>query len=203
MDLLPTSACVARRAALSATIPDRSSGHARVPKPMFPSAGTGTMAMIALLVLTVPAVVSAVCDVCGIRNPHTKKDYSTPFEGPLANYPACKMYKDATCCDAAITTECGSACAVSCNRPCPAFLLLERLAPASRGVGAANPQGCCCMLWRLQRGCPAGWFTLGSCAYRTNDIRWQPCPKRVSKMLHVFSPVVVNFEVREASCQYL
>jgi hypothetical protein len=102
----PTTACD-----LSATVSDKSSGIARVLKPVLPSTGKRTMATLALLILTAPVMVSAVCDVCGIRNPHTSKDYSTPFEA-ANNYPACKMYKDAACCDADITTECGSEPAV-------------------------------------------------------------------------------------------
>jgi hypothetical protein len=62
---------------------------------------------IALLLLAV-ARVGAVCDICAVRNPHTGKDYSTPFDGAATDFPACKNYKDAACCDAKTVQKCAS-----------------------------------------------------------------------------------------------
>jgi hypothetical protein len=60
---------------------------------------------IGALILAAQSV-GAVCDICSVRNPHSGNDYSTPFDGPATNYPACKNYKDAACCDAKTVQEC-------------------------------------------------------------------------------------------------
>jgi hypothetical protein len=66
---------------------------------------------IALFLLAV-ARVGGVCDICAVRNPHTGKDYSTPFDGAATDFPACKNYKDAACCDAKTVQKCASVCCV-------------------------------------------------------------------------------------------
>lgn len=52
--------------------------------------------------LLIAHTASAVCDVCGVRNDHTAKDYSTPFQEPLSEHPACQRYQQASCCDSKI-----------------------------------------------------------------------------------------------------
>ena len=67
-----------------------------------------TAAVLLCGLLAATAASAQICDVCGIRNDHTAKSYSTPFQQPLAEYPACKQYQDASCCGPEIVKKCAS-----------------------------------------------------------------------------------------------
>ena len=54
-------------------------------------------AAFVVLAVRMLAPVSGFCEICHLRNNHTK-DYATPFAEPAEDFKYCRQWKDNACC---------------------------------------------------------------------------------------------------------
>lgn len=60
-------------------------------------AGVIQAATIVALAMCMMARVSGFCEICHLRNDHTK-DYATPFADPAEDFKYCRQWQDNACC---------------------------------------------------------------------------------------------------------
>lgn len=76
--------------------------------------------LAAVIAAAWPQVHAETCDVCTVRNAHSK-DFSTPFEAGK-DYSTCKYYKDAACCSHETVQECAFSDTQYCHCSVPRYL---------------------------------------------------------------------------------